>query len=72
MATYNMALSVREADALHKLVSVGQLALVKHEGKEKPRDPQEMTELVKALKLAAPLDRPLQEPAAWVRSQRPN
>jgi hypothetical protein len=72
--TYSLTLTLPEADYVIRLLSIGQLALAEHTRSgwvpARPVDATQMTELVKALRTVAPIDRPIQGLTAWVQTQR--
>jgi len=72
--TYALNLTAAEGDHLLRLVSIGQLALAEHQRNgwlpTRSLDATQMSEHVRELSTAAPIERPLQAFNAWVQGHR--
>ena len=73
-STYPLNLTAAEGDHLLRLVAVARLALAEHQRTgwlpTRSLDATQMSEHVRALATAAPIDRPLQAFNAWVQGHR--
>jgi hypothetical protein len=74
MDTYPLTLTAAEGDHLLRLVAIGQLALAEHRRSgwlpARSLDATQMSEHVRALPTAAPIDRLLQALNVWVQGHR--
>jgi hypothetical protein len=74
MNTYSLLLTAAEGDHLLRLVTIGQLALAEHQRSgwlpAGSLEATQMSEHLRALPTAAPIDRPLQALKVWVQGHR--
>jgi len=73
-STYALNLTAAEGDHLLRLVAIGRLALAEHQRSgwlpTRSLDETQMSEHVRALSTAPPIDRPMQGFNAWVQGHR--
>jgi hypothetical protein len=74
MDTFPLTLTAAEGDHLLRLVAIGQLAVAEHQRSgwlpARSLEATQLSEHVRALPTAAPIDRPLQALKVWVQGHR--